>query len=167
MLFLALLTVSILKTSSGCCGYKNKLEFDVIGNATQTDIPALGLNVPLKAYFPSQLHLACPYGILGLDSTDLFLSSLIFHFLKQRTYFDWQKALPRLWMALYEHRTLLVSFVKLPLCLGMFLSVVLKGNAISFYLLKRGIKYYWLFAEMPPLDSIDLKGFGIPTETRE
>ena len=167
MLFLALLTVSILKTSSGCCGYKNKLEFDVTGNATQTDIPALGLKVPLRAHFPSQFHLACPCRILGLDSTDLFLSYLIFLFLKQRTYFDWQKALPRLWMALYEHRALLVSFVKLPLCLGMFLSVVLKGNAISFHLLKRGIKYYWLFAEMPPLDSIDLKGFGIPTETRD
>lgn len=89
MFFLALLTVSILKTSSGCCGYKNKLEFDVTGNATETDIPALGLKVPLRAHFPSQFHLACPCGILGLDSTDLFLSSLIFHFLKQRTYFDW------------------------------------------------------------------------------
>lgn len=70
-------------------------------------------------------------------------------------------------MALYEHRALLVSFVKLLLCLGMFLSVILKGNAISFHLLKRGIKYYWLFAEMPPLDSIDLKGFGIQKDTRD
>lgn len=99
--------------------------------------------------------------------TDLFLSSIIFHFLKQRTYFDWQKALPPLQKALYEHRALLVSFVKLLLYFEMFLSVILKGNIISFHLLKRGIKHYWLFVEMPPLGSIDLKGFEIPTETRD